>query len=75
MDEFKNRLATAEHKRSKLEYRSMEITQIEAQKGKRIDKTHKKIRDVGQHQRSNLNKVKSQKEQKARMPTTSKIYK
>lgn len=49
MDEFKNILATAEHKRSKLEYTSMEITQIEAQKGKIIDKTHKKIRDVGQH--------------------------
>lgn len=49
VDEFKNRLATAEHKRSKLEYISMEITQIEAQKGKIINKTHKKIRDVGQH--------------------------
>lgn len=65
MDEFKNRLATAEHKRSKLAYRSMEITQIEAQKGKKIDKTHNKIRDVGQHKRSNLSEIpKKNKKQK-----------
>lgn len=47
MEEFKNRLATAEHMRRDLECRSMESIQVEAQRGKRIDKTCKSIRDIG----------------------------
>ena len=55
MDKFKSRLATAEHKRSKLEYRSIENIQVEAHRGKRIDKTHKSMRDMWDtHKRSNL---------------------
>lgn len=37
--EFKSRVATEEHKRSKLGHRSLENTHIEAQTGKRVDKT------------------------------------
>lgn len=47
MDQFKNRLATAEHKRRDLECKSMESIQIEMQRGKRIDKTCMSIRDMG----------------------------
>lgn len=50
MDQFKNRLATAEHKRRDLECKSMESIQIETQRGKRIDKTCMSIRDIGHTQ-------------------------
>lgn len=49
--EFQNRLATAENKRSKLEDRSMENTQIEVQKGTVIDNTHKSVRELGHTQK------------------------
>lgn len=34
VDKCRSRLATAEHKRSKLEYRSIEHIEVEAQRGK-----------------------------------------
>ena len=72
VDEFKNRLATAEHKRRKLAHRSMENTQKAAQGGKRSEMTHKSIRDVGPTEDLTYVSVKSWKEQTQDCPSPVK---